>query len=71
MLNLLQMQQDKTKELMTEHFLLPKTSLGVFSGNFFYVCLCGMLWIRNAFLSDGNMKIMGLLVFSSVYKFEK
>ena len=29
------MQQDKTKELMTEHFLLPKTSLGVFSGNFF------------------------------------
>jgi|GEM_PF-2167622 len=31
------MQQDKNKELMTENFLLPKTSLGVFSGNFFYV----------------------------------
>ena len=27
------MQQDKTKELMTENFLLPKTSSGVFSGN--------------------------------------
>ncbi len=37
MVNLLQMQQDKNKELMTENFLLPKTSLGVFSGNFFYV----------------------------------
>ena len=31
------MQQDKTKELMTENLFLPKTSLAVFSGNFLYM----------------------------------
>ena len=37
MANLFQLQQDKTKELMTENFFLPKTSLAVFSGNFLYL----------------------------------
>lgn len=47
------MQQDKTKELMTEHFLLPKTSLGVFSGNFF-LCSGNILVIDSSFFKFIN-----------------